>query len=360
MARQEKDAVPQGFQAIEESPSNIYDPVIRQWNMYMNVNPDVHVMLLRYPERLPGQLYNAKSKQKPLEMRIKPNFMLVEVDIPIDPYDASYDQVRGIIYGEALRKSEVLKEKGGSYGVAGGFGLGGSSKNRALASFSRGFGDDNLDIDSVLADYDNAVKDGLVMNKITLGGHINPWTENNPNFFVGAFRDGKNCILHIARSIRDMLTITDKVFFTKVDAICVLRPQLVHLDALNDLKKSTLRMQPGADTEANEASHVNLTIKKTEGESMESGGETGEIAKLLKAMRAEQWQRLSWIDSEVILTNPSLSTQSLITFRHNSHTTCSNKPLLGTWKLRVPCPNWLATLVTRCGSMSSAALVLIL
>lgn len=79
----------------------------------------------------------------------------------------------------------------------------------------------------------------------------------------------------------------------------VLRPQLIHLDALNDQKKSTIRMQAGADTEENEASYVNMQVKDAEGETMESAGDAGEIAKLLKAMRAEPWQRLGWVDSEV-------------------------------------------------------------
>jgi len=84
-----------------------------------------------------------------------------------------------------------------------------------------------------------------------------------------------------------------------VDAQVFLRPQLIHLDALNDQQKFTLRMQAGADTEENEAQHLNMTIKNSEGETMESAGEAGEIAKTLKAMRAEPWQRLTWVDSEV-------------------------------------------------------------
>ena len=98
------------------------------------------------------------------------------------------------------------------------------------------------------------------------------------------------------------------VYFTKVDALCVLRPQLVHLDALNDQNKSALRMQAGADTEENEAFHVNMTIKKSEGDSADSVGDISEVAKLLKAMREEPWQRLSWIDCEVCL----MSTDSFI------------------------------------------------
>lgn len=58
-------------------------------------------------------------------------------------------------------------------------------------------------------------------------------------------------------------------------------------------------MQPGVDTEENEAVSVNMTIKKSEGESLDSANEDAEIAKVLKAMRREPWQHLSWVDSDV-------------------------------------------------------------
>lgn len=282
------------YDKIMIPPAKEYDPVIRQWNMYMNANPDTHVMWLLYPEKFPKQLYSVKTGQRPIEMRIKPNFGLVEVDIPLDPHAPSFDKVRGIIYGEALRKSKVLKERGGAYGAAGGFGVGdpeegkskkggskkrGSKQSEAAASTSRSTEEVGPTVDELLADYDNAVKNGHVMNKMTLGGKIIPWTPDNPNFFVGHFEKSN-------------------VFFTKVNSICALRPQLIHLDALNDLNKTTLHMQTGADTEANEAVNVNMTIKKSEGKSTENAGDVKEIAKLLRAMRAEPWQRLSWVDKD--------------------------------------------------------------
>ena len=177
-----------GFKEIKDLPSDDYDPVIKKWNMYMNVCPDVHVMLLRYPEKMPGQLYSTRTGQKPLEMRIKPNFGLVEIDVPINPHDPSFDKVRGIIYGEAMRKSKILKEKGGSYGVAGGFGLGGSTRTRTAARSGQTTEEDDPTVEALLADYDNAVKNGHVMDKMTLGGHINLWSEANPNLFVATFK----------------------------------------------------------------------------------------------------------------------------------------------------------------------------
>ena len=195
------------YKRIKVPPAEQYDPVVRQWNMYMNTNPDTHVMVLRYPEKFPQQLYNIKTGQKPIEMRIKPNFGLVEVDIPLDPYAPSFDKVRGIIYGEALRKSKVLKERGGAYGAAGGFGVvdadegkskkggkkkRGSKQTEAAASASRSTEEVGPTVEELLADYDNAIKNGHVMNKMTLGGKIIPWAPENPNFFVGYFEKCKS------------------------------------------------------------------------------------------------------------------------------------------------------------------------
>ncbi|KAL8787287.1 MAG: hypothetical protein Q9195_007846 [Heterodermia aff. obscurata] len=283
-------SLPGSFKRINKLPET-NDPTVREWNMYMNVSPDTHVILLRYPDKSgdrTGQKGVEKGvdntpyiqQNKPLEFRIKPLSGLIEVDVPLMPHAGVFDKLKGIMYGEAIRRSKIMKERGGSYGIAGGFGLGGSFA-RAHTGSGRDPVNEEVDpsVGELLNDYDKAMENGHVLTKITLGGHINIWNETSPNLYVGHFQDAN-------------------VFFTKVDALCVLRPQLVHLDALNDQKKSTLRMQAGTDTEENEAFHVNMTIKKSEGESTESVGDISEVAKLLKSMREEPWQRLFWIDSE--------------------------------------------------------------
>lgn len=169
-----------------------YGPVVKSWKIFMNATPDKHVMVLRYPERMPGNLYTTRNGQKPLEMRIKTNFNLVEIDIPLDPHNDSYDKIRGIIYGEAMRKSSILKEKGGSFGVAGGFALGGVTQKRGNARTGQTAEGQEPTVEELLANYDSAVENGHVMNKITVGGHIIPRDENSPNYFVGAFRGCKS------------------------------------------------------------------------------------------------------------------------------------------------------------------------
>lgn len=82
-----------------------------------------------------------------------------------------------------------------------------------------------------------------------------------------------------------------------------LRPQFTHLDALADQDKPafTNKSRSGVEnhTGESEARAVNLTVKSSEGDDFDVWGDVSETAKLLKVMREEQWQHLSWVDSEV-------------------------------------------------------------
>ena len=178
------------FKRIDQVPETM-DPVVREWNMYMNVSPDIHVIVLRYPEKLVNTPYTDLLRTKPIEFRIKPLYGLIEVDVPVNPHADTFDQMKGLLYGEAMRKSKILKERGGSYGIAGGFGLGGSyAKNRAGASGGKTTSGVEPTFKELLDDWEQAVNDGHVLTKITLGGHINVWNETSPNLYVGHFQDG--------------------------------------------------------------------------------------------------------------------------------------------------------------------------
>ena len=82
-----------------------------------------------------------------------------------------------------------------------------------------------------------------------------------------------------------------------------LRPSFAHVDALNDQNKSTMtnKLRGSLENPApeSEAKAVTMRAKSTDVDDTESLGDTSTTAKLLKAMREEPWQRLSWIDSEV-------------------------------------------------------------
>ena len=160
------------------------DEVVAEYEIYINI-PTKKIMILQYPNRHPGQPYSEKSGQKPLELRIKPKCGLVEVDIPMDVH-SHFDKEKGIIYGEATRRSRVLQE-GGSYGMAGGLGIG--AKPRPTASGNQTSTVNEPTHESLLANFDDANNKGHVMNKITLGGQIVPFKPgNDPNYFIGVFR----------------------------------------------------------------------------------------------------------------------------------------------------------------------------
>lgn len=161
-------------------------PVARCYRLY-EVPFTKHIILFQFPNRGRNQPYNEANHQKPLELRIKPKCGLVEMDIPINVH-ANFDKEKGIVYGEAMRKSQVLQE-GGSYGPAGGLGVGGSS--RPAKGDNHTSGNDEYSVDALLENFEDANNKGHVMNKITLAGQIVPFKVGDPIYFIGAFRGGK-------------------------------------------------------------------------------------------------------------------------------------------------------------------------
>lgn len=161
-------------------------PVARQYKLY-EVPFTKHIILFQFPNRGRNQPYNDANHQKPLELRIKPKCGLVEMDIPINVH-ANFDKEKGILYGEAMRKSQILQE-GGSYGPAGGLGVGGSS--RPARGDNNTAGNDEYSVEALLENFEDANNKGHVMNKITLAGQIVPFKVGDPIYFIGAFRGGK-------------------------------------------------------------------------------------------------------------------------------------------------------------------------
>lgn len=147
-------------------------------------------MLLQYPNRHHDQPYTATNNSKPLEFRIKPRAGLVEVDVPLNIH-ANYDREKGIRWGEAMRKSNMEKD-GGVYGLAAGFGLGGTTRRQARTGVNdEDLGSKEASQEALLANFDDANNKGRVLNKQTLGGQINPIEGWTPNYFIGAFRGSR-------------------------------------------------------------------------------------------------------------------------------------------------------------------------
>jgi DNA-directed RNA polymerase-3 subunit RPC5 len=142
--------------------------------------------VLQYPTRDKNKPYDAAHGSTPLELRVKPKAGMVEVDVPTDVHQ-NYDRAKGIKWGEALKKSEMAKG-GGSHGLPGGFGIGGSAP--AARGRGRGEAEEAEHQDRLLKNYDQAVEDGHVLRKQTLGGQFLPKTANSPVYMVGTFVAG--------------------------------------------------------------------------------------------------------------------------------------------------------------------------
>ena len=164
-----------------------------RYKLYSNP-PKKRVLLLQYPNRQGNQLYCDENGQKPLEIRIKPKSGLVEVDAPIN-VDDSFDQERGLDFGDALRKSRDLPRHG-AQGLGGGLGIdpiknskGGTdtAENPAKARLMENFKDSN--------------NKGYVMNKITLGGRIIAFREGDPIYAIATFENGRSPDYHIGNDL---------------------------------------------------------------------------------------------------------------------------------------------------------------
>lgn len=160
------------------------DPTVASWEVYMTPEMQERLLLLQYPERSRTQPYNDATHQKPLELRIKPNTGMVEVDIPINVH-ANYDREKGVQWGEAMRNSRVHKE-GGTYGLAGGLGIGGVPKKDEDE-----MEEDAIPQDILLANFEDANNKGHVLNKQTLGGQIVEPRDGDPIYMLGTFRGSK-------------------------------------------------------------------------------------------------------------------------------------------------------------------------
>lgn len=98
--------------------------------------------------------------------------------------------------------------------------------------------------------------------------------------------------------------LTDNLFLSPVSSVVQLRPQLHHLDALDDIPKSTRgggkrKDDAGEDRPAeSEARAVDVKIKAAASEDKEAALVAGNL-ELLKKMQEEKWGKYEWVDAEV-------------------------------------------------------------
>lgn len=151
------------------------DPIVASYNVFLKPSLPAHrrVMILEHPNKSDGK----KMARAPLEIRMKTNTGMVEVDYPID-YNAFYDRSKGLSWGTHLQKSTEAK-KGGTHGLAGGFGVG-APPPRARPGRAQ---DEVFDPST---DWAEALRKDYVLRTQTLGGQM-PDTSQESKYMVGVF-----------------------------------------------------------------------------------------------------------------------------------------------------------------------------
>ena len=162
-------------------PVGPHGKVIAKYKVYWNRPSKKRSMVLQFPNEVREKPYNEARGKKPSEIRIKPNSSLVEVDVPLQ-VSKTFDKQKGLEYGKALKKSKVLQQ-GGSYGLAGGFGM--SSQTRTKKEDQDAEQDEDDETSPTY--FDEAKSKDSVMEKVTLGGRMSLARTGGPIYAIGVF-----------------------------------------------------------------------------------------------------------------------------------------------------------------------------
>lgn len=157
------------------------DPIVATINVLVKPSLPAHrrVLVLEHPTRSDG----SRPARAPLELRTKPATGMVELDFPVDFAGPGYDRAKGKAWGAHLARSTEAK-KGGSHGLAGGFGVG-APPPRASAGGSRR-DDPTAGLDASMMDWTEALRRDLVLRTQTLGGQT-PDAGAESKYMVGVF-----------------------------------------------------------------------------------------------------------------------------------------------------------------------------
>jgi DNA-directed RNA polymerase-3 subunit RPC5 len=152
------------------------DELAEEYDVFMTPELEEKLYLLQFPTREREKPYNEETRNKPLEMRIKPQTGHVEMDVPIST-EFYYDETKARAWGEALSKSKT--ENGYGHGFAAGFG---SSAHMRRPSRRSNAGDMDISDD----------EEDFTLKHQTLGGQIIPDERGKPMYMIGTFR-GSTC-----------------------------------------------------------------------------------------------------------------------------------------------------------------------
>ncbi|PQE10208.1 dna-directed RNA polymerase iii complex subunit rpc37 protein [Rutstroemia sp. NJR-2017a WRK4] len=257
------------------------DPITSSYDIF--IKPQIadgrQVYIIQFPNRDIEQRYSGATDSQPSKFRIKPNSGMVEMDVPIDAR-RNYDKDKGVKWGDAIKKSNMVKG-GGSHGLPGGFGIGGAH----ATGRGRGRGEE-LDPQRVMEDYEGAIQREQVLVKQTLGGQIIPVEKTSPQYFVGAFD-------RVAFLMSNLTP--DKLHLTPVDHIVQLRPQFHHIDAHAEQERQGRPRDPGTVPRTTEARAIHMTVKSNiDGEE----DMVDNIGVRIAAAQQEQWQKHRYVDED--------------------------------------------------------------
>ncbi|CAK7270771.1 hypothetical protein SEPCBS119000_004257 [Sporothrix epigloea] len=275
------------------------DPVVARYNVFLKPQLPAHqkLLVLQYPNRVDKSSAGGAgaitfSGQTPTELRIKADSGMVEVDVPLD-YTSAYDRAKGIAWGSALATSTKAKA-GGSHGLAGGFGVGGTQGNTRTGGAGGGRAaaaqaDMEGQATTSSTDWSEAVRQDRVLRLQTLGGMCPPARIAEAKWMIGVFEGGN---LHL----------------TPVSSLVHLRPQLHHIDAETEVERAKHRDTAsggGAGGDGAGAGRpggpggpraIHMTVKSVGADGDEFITET--MADRLRAVQMENWARMQYVGDD--------------------------------------------------------------
>lgn len=164
------------------------DPIKATYDVYIkpSISDGRQIYVLQFPNRGPKAPYRKEHHTQPTKLRLKPQAGMVELDVPVDAW-RNYDRGKGIKWGDAMKQSNSIPG-GKSYGLPGGFGIGGNQPGRG-----RGRGEVAVAVDQerLLRDYASAIHTDRVLTKQTLGGQTVLNEDTTPQYMIGTFRQSK-------------------------------------------------------------------------------------------------------------------------------------------------------------------------
>lgn len=160
------------------------DPIIASYDVFLT-DSEISRYVFQYIDRPQNKPYNERHGQRPVELRMKPNTGLVEMDVPVNTR-VTYGLEKGLRYGEAMKKSRSARD-GGAFGMSGGFSAGALAAGGAVRIKKEGAGDVEIFDNKKVVDTNSLAKTQA------LGGRIKPPEEGDPVHMLGTFK-GSTCI----------------------------------------------------------------------------------------------------------------------------------------------------------------------